>query len=79
MADLELLEALVPKQIWDGACARVVEGERITLAVVELDPGAVVPQHRHDNEQLGLVIHSPPRADWKDVQAAPARETRWPG
>jgi quercetin dioxygenase-like cupin family protein len=26
------------------------------LAVVELDPGAVVPEHRHENEQLGIVL-----------------------
>lgn len=35
---------------------RRVEGERITLALVELAPNAVVPGHRHDNEQLGLCI-----------------------
>jgi quercetin dioxygenase-like cupin family protein len=34
----------------------VIDGERITLAVIELDPGAVVPEHRHDNEQLGMVL-----------------------
>jgi quercetin dioxygenase-like cupin family protein len=33
-----------------------VEGERITFAVVELAPNAVVPEHRHENEQLGMVI-----------------------
>jgi quercetin dioxygenase-like cupin family protein len=56
MANLESLEALLPKQIWNGVTARMVEGDRITMAIVELDPGAVVPQHSHDNEQLGLVI-----------------------
>jgi quercetin dioxygenase-like cupin family protein len=33
-----------------------VDGERITLAVVELDPGAVVAEHAHENEQLGIVL-----------------------
>jgi quercetin dioxygenase-like cupin family protein len=33
-----------------------VEGERITLAVVELAPNALVPEHHHPAEQLGLVI-----------------------
>ncbi len=28
----------------------------MTLAVVELAPGAVVPEHRHEAEQLGMVI-----------------------
>ena len=36
--------------------ARKVEGEGITLAVVELAPGAVVPEHRHAQEPLGMCI-----------------------
>ena len=35
--------------------ARRVQGDRITLAVVELAPNAVVPEHRHAAE-LGMVI-----------------------
>ena len=51
LADLPLLE------IWgDDVRARRVQGERITLAIVELAPNAVVPEHRHAAEQLGLVI-----------------------
>ena len=36
--------------------ARRVEGERITLALIELAPDSTVPGHRHENEQLGMVI-----------------------
>ena len=36
--------------------ARRIQGERITLAVVELAPDSVVPGHQHENEQLGMVI-----------------------
>jgi quercetin dioxygenase-like cupin family protein len=43
-------------RIWEGILARTVEGERLTLAVVELDPASVVAEHRHENEQLGLVV-----------------------
>jgi len=51
LADLPLL------QIWgETVKARRVQGERITLAIVELEPDAVVPEHRHANEQLGMVI-----------------------
>jgi len=51
LADLPLL------QIWgDAVHARRVQGERITLAIVELAPNAVVPEHRHAAEQLGMVI-----------------------
>ena len=51
LADLPLLA------IWgETVRARRVQGERITLAVVELAPNAVVPEHRHPAEQLGIVI-----------------------
>ena len=53
-ADLQTLPLL---QVWgDTVRARRVEGERITLAVVELAPNAIVPEHRHAAEQLGMVI-----------------------
>ena len=44
-------------EVWgDAVRARRVQGERITLAVVELGPNAVVPEHRHVAEQMGIVI-----------------------
>jgi quercetin dioxygenase-like cupin family protein len=50
------LPAIQPRQIFDGITARAVHGERITMAVVELDAGAVVAEHSHENEQLGIVL-----------------------
>ncbi len=43
-------------QVWDTVVARAVHGDRQSLAVVELDPNALVPEHQHENEQLGMVI-----------------------
>jgi quercetin dioxygenase-like cupin family protein len=43
-------------RIWDGVTAQAVEGERTTLAIVDLEPNGTVPEHRHDNEQLGVLI-----------------------
>ena len=45
-----------PQQIWDGIVGRVVHGERLTLGLIELEPDAVLPEHQHENEQLGMVI-----------------------
>ena len=28
----------------------------MTLGVIELEPGSLVPEHSHENEQLGIVI-----------------------
>ena len=50
------LADLPPIPVWAGVIARRVQGERLTLAVVELAPNAIVPEHRHPNEQNGLVI-----------------------
>ena len=56
MSAFEELPALRPLGIWDGVLARAVHGDRVTLAIVELDPGSVVAQHAHENEQLGMVL-----------------------
>jgi quercetin dioxygenase-like cupin family protein len=50
------LSALPLRQIWESVAVRTVDGERLTLGVVELEPNAVVPEHRHDHEQLGMVL-----------------------
>ncbi len=43
--------------VWgDSVQARVIVGANASLAVVELQPNAVVPEHRHEHEQLGLCI-----------------------
>jgi quercetin dioxygenase-like cupin family protein len=56
MADLRDIEDIDPLRIWDGVRGRRVEGERITMAVVELDANAHIPEHRHPNEQLGILL-----------------------
>jgi quercetin dioxygenase-like cupin family protein len=45
-----------PQRIWDGVVGRTVHGERVTFSLVELDPGVVVPEHSHLNEQVGIVV-----------------------
>jgi quercetin dioxygenase-like cupin family protein len=57
MSNMADLSTIAPFEVWGEAVrARKVEGEHLTLAVVELAPDAVVPEHRHPSEQLGLVI-----------------------
>jgi len=57
MNDLVDIESVPVIDVWGEAVrARRVQGERITLAVVELAPDAVVPGHQHEAEQLGMVI-----------------------
>ncbi len=57
MSNLEDLADRPLLEIWgETVRARRVQGDRITLAIVELAPNAVVPEHRHAAEQLGMVI-----------------------
>jgi quercetin dioxygenase-like cupin family protein len=50
------IDRLEHLRIWDGVTAQAVEGERTTLAVIDLEPGSAVPEHSHENEQLGVLI-----------------------
>jgi quercetin dioxygenase-like cupin family protein len=50
------IDSLGPQRIWEGVTGRTVHGERATLSLIELDPGAVVPEHSHENEQIGLLL-----------------------
>jgi quercetin dioxygenase-like cupin family protein len=50
------VSALDLQRIWEGVHGRVVHGDRITLGVIELDAGSVIPEHRHENEQLGICL-----------------------
>src|SRR3954452_296368 len=56
MSSFDSLSAIAPIAIWDGVGACAVVGEKLTLAVVELDPGPVVGEHSHANEQLGILL-----------------------
>jgi unsaturated pyranuronate lyase len=45
-----------PQRIWDGVVGRARYGNELTLAVVELEAGSIVPEHSHLNEQVGLLV-----------------------
>jgi quercetin dioxygenase-like cupin family protein len=56
VAGLNNVGSLEALQVWAGVVGRVVDGEGVSFAFVELEPNAHVPEHRHANEQLGFVI-----------------------
>ena len=74
MTDLADLEHIAPIQVFAGVRVRRVQGDLVTLAVVELDPHAVVPEHRHLSEQHGLVI-----TGQMDFRVGDERRTLGPG
>ena len=42
--------------IFPGVAIRTAAAERMTLSVVEIEPGAVVAEHAHHHEQVGMVL-----------------------
>jgi quercetin dioxygenase-like cupin family protein len=56
MSSFADLAELSTVQVWDGVAGRILGGERVTVAVLELDPGSVVPEHSHEHEQIGVCI-----------------------
>ena len=56
MSAFDDLAGIAPQQLFAGYLARSVHGEHLTLAVVEIEPGADLPEHHHANEQLGVVL-----------------------
>ena len=56
MSAFRPLQDFEPIVLGNGIEARAVNGDRLTLAVVDLAPNAVLPEHRHENEQLGFIV-----------------------
>jgi quercetin dioxygenase-like cupin family protein len=50
------LGAIPPQELSPGFLARAVHGSRVTFAVVEIEPHSELPEHSHENEQLGIVL-----------------------
>ena len=57
MSNLVDIGDIAALDVWgDAVQARIVVGANASLAVVELAPGALVPEHRHAHEQLGICL-----------------------
>lgn len=56
MMNLTELQSIAPQGIWDDVTSRAVHGEQLTFAIIELTAGAHVREHRHDNEQIGVLV-----------------------
>src|ERR1044072_3703319 len=56
MSAFDSRSALRLQRIWGGVHGRVLHGGGQTVSAIELDPNTVVPEHSHDQEQLGMCI-----------------------
>lgn len=65
----------MPKErVTDHITRRLFTGERMMLAHVYLDKGAVVPRHSHDNEQLTYILEGALRFWLGDPEEGEVRE-----
>lgn len=44
------------RELATGVSAKIAWGEKLMLSLVVLAPGAVVPEHSHRHEQMGILI-----------------------
>ena len=56
MSVFQAVATLKPTRIWDGVLARALNADRVTIGFVDIEPNVLVPEHRHENEQVGFVL-----------------------
>jgi quercetin dioxygenase-like cupin family protein len=47
---------IAPRQLAPGVTAKIASGEKLMFSLVTLDPNAVVPEHSHPHEQMGMMV-----------------------
>jgi unsaturated pyranuronate lyase len=45
-----------PRELAPGVVAKIASGEKVMLSLVTLAPNAVVPEHAHPHEQMGMLV-----------------------
>jgi quercetin dioxygenase-like cupin family protein len=56
MKHLKLVEAPRLEPVKGALMALIGDGERMTMIRMEIQPGAIVPDHDHPNEQIGTCV-----------------------
>ena len=49
-------DGMAARQLAPGVTAKIASGEKVMLSLVTLAPGAVVPEHAHPHEQMGMLV-----------------------
>lgn len=44
------------RQLAPGVTAKIASGEKLMFSLVALEPNAVVPEHSHPHEQMGMLV-----------------------
>src|SRR5512134_1489468 len=49
-------EEMASRELCPGVTAKVAWGEKLMFSLVTLAPDAVVPEHAHPHEQMGMLV-----------------------
>jgi hypothetical protein len=49
-------EDIPSRELAPGVIAKIASGEKVMLSLVTLAPNAVVPEHSHPHEQMGMGV-----------------------
>jgi quercetin dioxygenase-like cupin family protein len=71
----ESWDDITHESVTDDIARRLFTGERMMLAHVYLDKGAIVPKHHHENEQLTWIVSGSLRF-WIGNEGEPGYEER---
>ena len=77
MSAFDDVGSIEPLRIWDGVTGWPVHGDEVTLSVIELAPGAVVPEHAHANEQVGVLLRGSMQFRIGDEEREVTRGATW--
>lgn len=45
-----------PRRLAPGVTAKIAPGRKLMFSLVTLEPNAVVPEHAHPHEQMGMMV-----------------------
>jgi quercetin dioxygenase-like cupin family protein len=51
-----ILEDIPSRELAPGVIAKIASGEKVMFSLVTLAPNAVVPEHSHPHEQMGMMV-----------------------
>ena len=49
-------DGMAARQLAPGVTAKIASGEKVMLSLVTFAPDAVVPEHAHPHEQMGMMV-----------------------
>jgi quercetin dioxygenase-like cupin family protein len=49
-------DTISPRELAPGVSAKIASGEKVMFSLVTLAPNAIVPEHAHPHEQMGMMV-----------------------